>query len=155
MSAARDQRGKPQRENHTLCFWGHALLSHLYINLLDYIPHKAAAVPLFLALSVSHRIGRASHQSIVPAVCWCPGSSPASPRVLSDFRIQSRICPGGSPLGRHLHSSDPVTGVESNALNFSRYSGMHNFIGLGTNEYRTDIESIDGNCVLGQILRRS
>src|SRR5258707_14834011 len=27
MSAAGDQCRKPQRENHTLCLWGHALLS--------------------------------------------------------------------------------------------------------------------------------
>src|SRR5258706_14109659 len=27
MSAAGDQCRKPQRENHTRCFWGHALLS--------------------------------------------------------------------------------------------------------------------------------
>src|SRR5882762_9874638 len=153
-SAAGDQRRKPQRENHTLCFWGHALLSHIYVNLLDYVPHKAAAVPLFLALSFSHRICRASHQSILPAVSWCPGRPPASPRVLSDFRIQSAICPGCSPVSRHLHSSNPVTGVESNALNFSRHSGVQDFIGVGTNEYGAHVESINRNCVLGQILWR-
>src|SRR5260370_26442860 len=154
MSAAGDQRRKPQRENHTLCFWAHALLSHLYVNLLDYIPHKATAVPLFLALSVSHRICRASHKSILPAVSWCPGRPPASPRVLSNFRVQSGISPRGSPIRRHLNSSNSVAGVESNALNFSRHSGMQGFIGIGTNEYGTHVESIDGNCVLGQILWR-
>src|ERR1700716_1905408 len=154
MSAARDQRGKPQRENHTLCFWGHALLSHLYVNLLDYIPHKATAVPLLLALSVSRCICCACHQSILPGVSWCPGSPPASPRVLSDFGIQSGICPGGPPICRHLHSSDPVTGVEGNTLNFSRHSGMQDFTGVGTNEYGTHIESINRDCLLGQILWR-
>src|SRR5712671_5387759 len=114
MSAGGDRCRKPQRENHTLYFWGHALLSHLYVNLLDYIPHKATAVPLFLALSVSHRICRASHQSILPAVSWCPERPPASPRVLSDFRVQSGIRPGGTPVRRHFHSSNPVTGVEGN-----------------------------------------
>src|SRR5207302_4088427 len=48
----------------------------------------------------------------------------------------------------------PVTGVESNALNFSRRSGMQSFIGVGTNEYGTHVESINRNCVLGQILWR-
>src|SRR5216683_3614859 len=154
MSAAGDQCRKPQRENHTLCFWGHASLSRLYVNLLDYIPHKATAVPLFLALGISHRICRARHKSILPAVSWCPGRPPASPRVLSDFGVQSSICPGRSPVRRHLHSSNPVTGVESNALNFSRHSGLQDFIGVGTNEYGTHVEPIDGNSVLGQILWR-
>src|SRR3981189_453754 len=118
MSAAGEQCRKTQRENHTLCYWGHALLSHLYVNLLDYIPHKATTVPLFLALCVSDRICRASHDSILPAVSRCPGRPPASPRVLSNFRVQTSIRPGCAPVRRHLHSSNPITGVESDALNF-------------------------------------
>src|SRR6266550_6445574 len=154
MSATGDQHPKPERENQSLCLFGHAGLSHLYVYVLDYIPHKATAVPLFLALSVSHGICRASHESILPAVSWCPGHPPASPGVLSNFRIQSSICPVGSPVRRHLHSPDAVTGVESNALNFSRHSGTQDFIGVGTNEYGTYVESINRNCVLGQILWR-
>src|SRR4029077_15084968 len=121
---------------------------------LDYIPHKTTAVPLFLALSVSHRICRASHESILPAVSWCPRRPPSSPRVLSNFRVQSSICPSGSPVRRHLHSSNSITGVESNAFNFGRRSGMHDFIGIRTNEYGSHVESIDRDCVLGQILWR-
>src|SRR6267143_968737 len=154
MSAAGDQCRKTQRENYTLCFWGHVLLSHLYVNLLDYIPHKATAVPLFIALSVSRSVCRASHQSILPVVSRCPVRPPASPRVLSDFRVQSGIRPGGTPVRRHLHSSNPVTGVEGNAFNLNWHSGMQDFIGVGTNEYGTHVESVDGNCVLDQILRR-
>src|SRR5712672_2972546 len=116
-------------ERTTLFIFGvMRLLSHLYVNLLDYIPHKATAVPLFLALSVSHRICRASHEPILPAVSWSPGRPPASPRILSDFRIQSSICPDGSSVRRHFHSSNPVTGIESDALNFSPHSGMQDFI---------------------------
>src|SRR5216684_6267242 len=108
-STASDQRRKPKCENRTLLFWDHALLLHAYVNLLDYIPHKTAAVPLFLALRLSYRICRASHQSILAAVSWCPGRAPASPRILSDSRVQSRIRPGGSSVRRHPHSSNPVT----------------------------------------------
>src|SRR6266404_4602735 len=123
----------PAREPHSL-FLGSCVVIHLYVNLLDYIPHKATAVPLFLALSVSRRICRASHELILAVVSWCPGRPPASPRILSDFRVESSICPGGSPVRRHLHSPNPITRVESNALNFSRHSGVQDFIGLGTNE---------------------
>src|ERR1700693_5943640 len=126
---------KPQRENHAFCFWSHASLSHLDINLLDYIPHKTRAVPLFLALSVSHRICRASHQSILPTSSRCPGHPPTAPRIFPNFRIQSSVCPGGSSVRRNLHSSDPVTRIESDALNFSRHSRMQHFVGIGTNEY--------------------
>src|SRR2546425_4671721 len=76
MSATGDQHPKPERENQSLCLFGHAGLSHLYVYVLDYIPHKTTAVPLFLALSFSHRICRASHESILPAVSWCPGHPP-------------------------------------------------------------------------------
>src|SRR6267143_1981590 len=110
MSAAGDQCRKTQRENHTLCFWGHVLLSHLYVNLLDYIPHKATAVPLFLALSVSRSVCRASHQSILPVVSRCPGRSPTSPPSLFRFRVQAGIPPSGTPRRPQLHSSNPVTG---------------------------------------------
>src|SRR5882724_4939408 len=122
----RSQRAMPQAPARESCslFLGSCVLSHLYVNLLDHIPHKATAIPLFLALGISRRICRASHKSILPAVCWCPGCSPAPPRVLSDFRVQSSIRPGGSPIRRHLDSSNPITGVESNALNFSRHSNM-------------------------------
>src|SRR5258706_12784088 len=116
MSTAGEQCRKPQRENYTLCYWGHALLFHLYVNLLDYIPHKTTAVPLFLALGVSDRICRASHDSILPAVSRCPGRPPASPRVLSDFRVQSSICPSDSPVCRHFHASNSVAGIVSDAL---------------------------------------
>src|SRR6266853_5869873 len=116
-------------ERTTLFIFGvMRLLSHLYVNLLDYIPHKATAVPLFLALSVSHCICRASHQSKLPAVSRCPGRPPASPGVLPNLRIQSSICPARSSVCRHLHSSNPVTGVESDALNFNPHSGMQHFI---------------------------
>src|ERR1700676_553608 len=152
MPAAIEQCRNPQQKNHTLYFWGHALLSHLYVNLLDYIPHKTTAVPLTITLSLAYRIRRASHESILPAVCWCPKRPPASPRILSDFRIQSSVCPGGSSVRRHFHSSNPVTGVESDALNFRQHSGMQDFIGVGTNKYGTHVESINGNCVLRQIL---
>src|SRR5258706_16153290 len=74
--------------------------------------------------------------------------------MLCDFRVQSSIRPGCSPVRRRLHSSNPVTGVESNSLDFIRYSGMQGFIGIGANEYGTHVESIDGHCVLGQILWR-
>src|SRR6266436_6890273 len=112
MSATGDQHPKPERENQSLCLFSHAGLSHLYVYVLDYIPHKTSAVPLFLALSFSHRICRPSHESILPAVSWCPGRPPAAPRILSDFRIQSSICPSSSPVRRHFDSSNPVTGVE-------------------------------------------
>src|ERR1700738_418510 len=124
MPTAGGQCRKPQREKHTVYSWGHALLPHVYVNLLDYIPHKTTAVPLFLALRVSRRICRASHEPIWPAVSWCPGRPPTSPRILSEFRVQSSIRPGGSTVRRHLHSSNPVTGVEGNTLDFSRHSGM-------------------------------
>src|SRR6267142_6566895 len=91
----------PAREPHSL-FLGSCVVIHLYVNLLDYIPHKATTVPLFLALCVSDRICRASHDSILPAVSRCPGRPPASPRVLSNFRVQLSICPSGSPVCRHL-----------------------------------------------------
>src|SRR5260221_3081858 len=104
MSTAGDQCRKPQRENYAFYFWGHALSPHPYVNLLDYIPHKATAVPLFLALRVSRRIGRASHQSILPAVCWRPGRPPASPRILSEFRVQSSIRPSAPAVRRYFHS---------------------------------------------------
>src|SRR5438445_4193538 len=149
---ASDQYRNSKCENRTLLFWDHALLLHAYVNLLDYIPHKTTAVPLSVALCLSHRICRASHQPILPAVSWCPGRPPASPRILSDFRVQSSICPGGSPIRRHLYSSNPVTGVESNTFHFIRHSRKQGFIGVGTNEYGTHVESLDGNCVLGQIL---
>src|SRR6266566_1457233 len=154
MSATGDEHPKHERENQSLCLLGHAGLSHLYVYVLDYIPHKTTAVPLFLALSFSHRICRASHESILPAVSWCPGHPPASPGVLSNFRIQSSICPVGSSVRRHLHPADAVTGVESNTLNFSWNSGMQDFIRFGTNEYGTHVEAINRNCVLRQILWR-
>src|SRR5216683_136978 len=78
-------------------------------------------------------------------------------------RAMSRYCPrflGIQDVRQRRHeylpisASNPVTGVESNALNFNRHSGMQDFIGVGTNEYGTHVESIDGNCVLGQILWR-
>src|SRR2546427_5548546 len=97
----------PSARTRVFVFWVMGL-SHLYVHFLDYIPHKTTAVPLFLALSFSHRICRASHESILPAVSWCPGHPPASPGVLSNFRIQSSICPVGSSVRRHLHSSNPV-----------------------------------------------
>src|SRR6266478_717214 len=152
MSAAGDQCRKPQCENRTLHLWVHALLFHAHVNFLDYIPHKTTAVPLFFALRLSYRICRTSHQSILPTVSRCPGRAPASPRILSEFWFQSSIRPGASSVRRHLHSSNPVTGVESNALDFSRDFRMQGFVGIGTNEYGTHVESIDGNCVLSQIL---
>src|SRR5258708_10671432 len=151
MSTAGEQCRKSQQENYTFYFWGHALSPHPYVNLLDYIPHKATAVPLFLALRVSSRIGRASHQSILPAVCWRPGRPPASPRILSEFRVQPSVRPSGSPVRRYLDASNPVTGVESNTFHFSRDSGMQSFVGFGTNENGTQVESIDGNCVLSEM----
>src|ERR1700730_14859664 len=45
-----------------------------------------------------------------------------------------------------------MTRIESNTPDFIRNAGMQGFIGIGTNEYGTHVESIDGNCVLGQIL---
>src|SRR4029077_6563817 len=120
-----------------------------HVNLLDYIPHKTTAVPLFLALRLSYRICRAGHQSILPAVSWCPGRAPASPRILPNFRVQSSIRPGGSAVRRYLHACNPVTGVESNTLDFIRYSGMQGFIVVGTNEYGTHVESIDRHSVVG------
>src|SRR6266404_854881 len=152
MSTAGEQCRKSQQENYTFYFWGHALSPHPYVNLLDYIPHKATAVPLFLALRVSRRIGRASHQSILPAVCWRPGRPPAPPRILSEFRVQSSIRPSAPAVRRHLHSSNPVTRVESYTFHFSGHSAMQGLIGFGTNKYGTHVESIDGNCVLRQIL---
>src|SRR2546428_1777471 len=131
MSTPGDQCRKSQRESHSLCIWDHALLPHLHVNLLNYIPHKTTAVPLFLALSLAYRICRARHQPILPTGSWCPGRTPASPRILSDFRIQPSIRPSDSPIRRHLHSSNPVTGVESNTLDFIRHSGMQGFIGVG------------------------
>src|SRR5713101_1842478 len=154
MPTAGDQCRKPQRENHTLYSWGHALLPHLYVNLLDYIPHKTTAVPLFVALSLSYRICRASHQSILPAVSRCPRRSPAPPRILPNFRVESSIRPGGSSVRRYLYSLNPMTRVESNTLDFIRHSGMQAFLRVGTNKYGTHIESIDGHCILGQILWR-
>src|SRR5260370_25154666 len=74
--------------------------------------------------------------------------------MLSEFRVQSSIRPSAPAVRRHLHSSNPVTGVESNTLHLSRYSGMQGVIGFGTNEYRAHVELIDGNCVLRQILWR-
>src|SRR6266850_7213711 len=153
-STASDQYRKPKCENRTLLFWDHALLLHAYVNLLDHIPHKTTAVPLFLALRLSYRICRASHQSILPTAHSSPRPPPASPRILSDFRVQSGIRPRGPAIRRHLNSSNPVTGVESNTLDFSWHSGMQSFVGVGTHEYRTHVESIDGNCVLGQIFWR-
>src|SRR6266478_4857219 len=154
MSTAGDQCRKPQCENRTLLFWDHALLLHAYVNLLDYIPHKTTAVPLFLALRLSYRICRACHQSISPTAHWSPRRPPASPRILPNFRVQSSIRPGASAVRRHLHASNPVTGVESNALDFNRHSEMQAFIRVGTNKYGTHIESIDRHSVLGQILWR-
>src|SRR5216683_427668 len=153
-STASDQYRNSECENRTLLFWDHALLLHAYVNLLDYIPHKTTAVPLFLALCLSHAICCASHQPVLPAVSWCPGRPPASPRILSDLRIQSSIRPGASAVRRYLDASIPVTGVESNTFDFIRHSGTQRFTGVGTNEYGTHVETIDGNCVLGQILWR-
>src|ERR1700737_4921473 len=154
MSTAGDHCPKPQRENDTLYSWGHAFLPHLYVNFRDHIPHKTTAVPLFLALSLTHCICRASHQSIWPAVSWRPGRPPPSPRILSEFRVQPSIRPSGSSVRRYLHASNPVTGVKSNTFHFSRDSGMQSFVDFGTNKYGTYVESIDGNCVLGQIFWR-
>src|SRR4029077_7069536 len=82
MSTAGEQCRKPQREKRTLCLEGHALLSHLDVNLLDYVPHKATAVPLFLALCVSHGICCPSHESVLAPLCRCPQRAPAPPRIL-------------------------------------------------------------------------
>src|SRR5580700_2958446 len=113
MCTAGEQCRKPQRKNQAFCLWDHALLSHLDVNLLDYIPHKATTVPLFLALCISHCICGASHESVLAPLSRCPQRAPAPPGILSDFRIQSSIYPGGSSVRRDLHSSNPVTRVES------------------------------------------
>src|SRR6267142_687579 len=148
---ASDQYRKPKCENRTLLFWDHALLLHAYVNLLDHIPHKTTAVPLFLALRLSYRICRACHQSILPTAHWSPGRPPASPRILSDFRVQSSIRPSAPAVRRHFHSPNPVTGVESNTLDFSWHSGMQGFIGFGTNDYGTHVESIGDSVPLGPL----
>src|ERR1700676_5290377 len=132
-----DQCSKPQRENHTSYPCSHASSVHLYVNLLDYIPHKTAAVPLLRALRLSYRICRPGHQSILPAASCCPRRPPASPRILPNSRVQSGVRPGGSPVRRHLHSSNPVTGVESDTYDFNRHSVMQAFLRVGTNKYGT------------------
>src|SRR5258708_9677889 len=91
---------------------------------------------------------------MLPAVSWCTGRPPASPGILSNFRVQASVGPSASAVRRQLHSLNPMTRVESNTLDFIRHSGMQSFIGVGTNEYGTHVESIDGNCVLGQIFWR-
>src|SRR5467141_2013708 len=129
-------------------------LLHLQVDPLDHIPHESTAVPLLRALGLSDRICRASHESILPAPFRRPVRPPSPPRVLSDLRVQASLFPGGTSVGRDVHSCDAVTRIEGNTLDFIWASRTPNLIGLGTNEDGAHVESIDGNGVRGQMLWR-
>src|ERR1700731_148876 len=89
-----------------------------HLDIFDYAPHKAAAVPVMCQLSGPVVIRSSHHESVLAAHRRRPPISPSAERVLTELRIQASIHPMRSVIERDFHLPDASSVVKRHALHF-------------------------------------